>query len=88
MFASLTLIGAPSAAPLVDEYVRIWKMPRGKPRDRYLTWLEYKLYHDALLGAALKHIHKLLTKANFGGLDRDELDAVQHLKRELLKGID
>jgi hypothetical protein len=50
--------------------------------------IKYILQEDALVGSALEHITKWFTKANFAHIDRDQLDALHHLKRELLKGID
>ena len=88
VFGALIRIGPPSAPPLVDEYLRLWSWPPGQERDIFLSVVKYALEEDALVGAALRHIHKRLVKANFAHIDRDELDALQHLKRELLKGLD
>ncbi len=84
----LVRVGASSAPPLVDEYVRFWSLPEGQWREGCLWAIRYDLEHDALVAAALKHIDKRLVKANFAEVSRDELDALQHLKQELLKGID
>lgn len=88
IFHALIQIGPPSAAPLVGEYNRCWKLAPGQQRGGYLDMIEITLRRDELRSAALRHIHHLLIKANFGGIDRDELDAVQHLKRKLLQGIE
>lgn len=85
---ALIQIGPPSAPPLVGEYLRFWKLPPDQMRDVRLSVIKFTLVEDALAGAALRHIHKWLVKANFAHIDREDLDALQDLKRELLREID
>jgi hypothetical protein len=93
--AALIEIGPPAVAPLVDEYVKQWKLVPNRDKEKVATvlpTLEGTLSDDSLLGATLVLIQKRLTKmslvAGFVPEDRDELGALQHLKRELLKGLD
>jgi hypothetical protein len=79
--AALADIGPPAAAPLVNEYMRLWKT--GGPKAG--STVEYFLGRESILGSVLLEIQKRIVKANFVEAGRDEIAALHHLKRELLK---
>jgi hypothetical protein len=86
--AALIRIGPPAAGPVVDLYVEWWKTVQNGKDGPLMNATKLALRNPALLGAALTHIQERLAKANFVPVERDDLDALHHLKWELLKRFD
>lgn len=84
---ALSLIGPPAAKPLVELYVRYWKVDR-KEAAIVLATLEHFLSLGSMAGAVLSHIHERVTVATFHNIDPAEIDSLLSLKRRILAHYD